>query len=756
MEDWLCHFWGGKRVRYILTQDSFFRQLEQSGIHLNAEQKRAVCHREGPLVVFAGPGSGKTTVLTCRAAYLLEVCGVAPKELLIVTFTRAAAEEMRQRLAQLPGIGEERAKACEMGTFHSVFLRILLRYYGTVPKLMEEKEQRHLLRQILRESGADCSDEEIADLLQKIGLCKNNLIWPERIQAKKKENRLFRERFSLYEQEKRARGWWDFDDILLECHRLLCTQPHILEEYRQKYRYILVDEFQDTNWAQYEVLRLLAAHRNLSIVGDDDQAIYRFRGSRAELLLDFERNFAGTTKVVLAHNYRSTEAIIAASRRLIEHNRKRQRKDFRGRGVTGESPRVIRPENEAEEAAWILDDIEQNYKQGIHLEEHAVLYRTNIQSQAFVDALVQRQIPFSLHDAEGDFYRLWQVRDLLAYLRFAQNPDDAGSLQQIINRPKRYMPQEGWLDRAWLLSREKGVSLLDSMQQLPGLEVYQKKKLQKLVQDIKKLEKLPPSRALDYIRKEIGYDAYLQEYAERTGNPLPLVLQPVEAFAQTAGAFNTIEGLLQHVANVQESVKQASQSSTGIQLMTFHRAKGLEFHSVYLIGLLHHLVPHERAVEERWREEAWEEERRLLYVGMTRAKERLLLFAPQRYQGKKAHPSPFLKETGLFSPEPPPFSLRQKLKRKGREIQQDDPLRLSPQERLQQAIRQYGHVTFSHQAVLVHKEYGPGFLVDVQKLAEGSGRRATVRFSQQDELQLHLELSLFLGILRVEGEGKER
>ncbi|MGZ4163490.1 MAG: ATP-dependent helicase, partial [Tumebacillaceae bacterium] len=306
----------------MMKEPAFFEQLSTVGIHLNEEQREAVRHVAGPLVVFAGPGSGKTTVLTCRTAYLLQVAQVYPGEMLIVTFTRAAAEEMQSRVAAMPGIGQQAVRAAEIGTFHSVFMRMLVQNNGRVPQLIEDAEQRTIIRNLLREQGQDGDDEEVAEALQKIGLCKNNLIMPDRIKATKPENQKFRDLFSGYEEAKRKADRWDYDDILVQCYYMLKSNPAVLERYQRRFRYILVDEFQDTNLAQYEVIKLLGAHGNVCIVGDDDQSIYRFRGSRVEFLLDFESTFSGAKKVILATNYRSIEPVIETSSRLILHNRK--------------------------------------------------------------------------------------------------------------------------------------------------------------------------------------------------------------------------------------------------------------------------------------------------------------------------------------------------------------------------------------------------------------------------------------------------
>jgi DNA helicase-2/ATP-dependent DNA helicase PcrA len=750
----------------ILSETGFFEGIANNGIRLNPEQREAVRHVAGPLVVFAGPGSGKTTVLTCRAAYMMQVAGIPANQLLIVTFTRAAAEEMQNRLGKMPGIGEQAVRGTEIGTFHSVFLRMLLQQNGgRMPQLLEETEQRTLIRNLLREAGEDGDDEEVADTLQKIGLCKNNLILPARIKATKPENQKFRDLFAGYERAKARMDRWDYDDILVECYHMLTGNPQALEYYRSRFRYILVDEFQDTNLAQYEVIKLLAGHGNLCIVGDDDQSIYRFRGSRVEFLLDFETLYPEAAKVILATNYRSTDPVIETASRLIMHNRKRQSKHIKGTGREGERPVLIRPEGERDEAEQILTQVEALLADGQEGREIVVLYRTNIQVRAVIDGLVQRDLPFTLHDADGDFYRRWQVRDVLTYFKLALEPDDLDGLTAIINRPKRYLYPERWVDEVHHIRREQGDTYLEALKKVAGLEPYQRQKVEQLAKDLHKLRFLSPSSALQMIRKEIGYDKYLEEYAQKSGNDLKVATEPLEELEQAVIGHGTIPNFLQHVAEVNETIRRNRNKGEGIQLMTMHKAKGLEFEHVYCIGLVEEMVPHSKAinVEGEKKDAALEEERRLLYVGMTRAKRHLTLSAPIRYHGGKAEPSPFLYETALLQRP-------KRVEIKGTGLQDGVPTgsqlggrfglgsgrsgggagvtTVSPQDRLKSALEKYGTLTLAAGDTLKHRELGMGVVEEIKPLSGDGGRRVLLRFEGRDKpLDVHLELSLFLGLM---------
>ncbi|MBL0387730.1 ATP-dependent helicase [Tumebacillus sp. ITR2] len=758
----------------ILSETGFFEGIADNGIRLNPEQREAVRHVAGPLVVFAGPGSGKTTVLTCRAAYMMQVARIPANQLLIVTFTRAAAEEMQERLGRLPGVGEGIARAAEIGTFHSVFLRMLLQQNGgRMPQLIEDSEQRMLIRNLLREAGGDGDDEEVADALQKIGLCKNNLILPERIKATKPENQKFRDLFAGYEKGKARMDRWDYDDILVECYHMLTSNPSALEYYRRKYRYILVDEFQDTNLAQYEVIKLLAGHGNLCIVGDDDQSIYRFRGSRVEFLLDFEKTYEGASKVILATNYRSTEPVIETASRLILHNRKRQSKHIKGTGREGDRPVLIRPEGERDEAEQILTQVETLLRDGQEAEGVVVLYRTNIQVRAVIDGLVQRELPFTLHDADGDFYRRWQVRDVLTYFRLAMEPDDLDGLVQIINRPKRYLYPERWVDEVHHIRREHGCSYLEALKKVPGLEPYQRQKVEQLAKDLHKLKFQSPSSALQTLRKEIGYDKYLEEYTTKTGNDLKAASEPLEELEQAVIGHGTIPRFLEHVAEVNETIRKNRNKGEGIQLMTMHKAKGLEFEHVYCIGLVDEMVPHSKAinVEGEKRDAALEEERRLLYVGMTRAKRFLTLSAPIRYHGGKAEPSPFLYETGLLQ-RPKKVEIKSSglvdgvpsgsargsllggrygLSAEGRGASGSaGAMSVSPQDRMKAALEKYSALPIQVGDTLQHRDLGAGLVEEIKPVSGDGGRRVSLRMEGRDKpLDVHAELSLYLGLLSV-------
>ncbi|MFC4078125.1 ATP-dependent helicase [Salinithrix halophila] len=682
---------------------------------LNATQSEAVTSGEGTLAVFAGPGSGKTTVLTRRVRALLEK-GVSPEQILVVTFTRAAAEEMERRIR----LGITWGAGFTLGTFHSIFLRLFRRGGVPIPPLLSDRDQHQLIRTLLTAREQPADEEAVANTVSQIGYCKSNLVLPERMKVKKEKNKAFQEIFQAYESAKQERNVWDYDDILLAFCGWLKESANPL---RGRYPYILVDEFQDINRVQFECLRLLLSPGgSLFAVGDDDQAIYGFRGSDPRFMLEVARRFPGAQRVILSTNYRSTDAIIAAGQKLIRHNQNRQEKELSGTGREGSEPDFIQPADEEVEARVILESLEDGV-------ETAVLYRTSTQARAMIDALVREGIPFSVSAGDTVFYRRWQVRDILAYLRLAKDPNDLDALVRIVNKPKRYLFGEEWIDAVWSLARKRNRSVLASLPELPGLAPYRKKALTTLFRQVESLQGMKACEAVEFIRHEIGYDRFLVSYAKDLGQDPLSFTEPVEEMSVAARSFASREELLAHVEKMERVVKEKPVKPR-IHLMTFHKAKGLEFDRVYLIGLHAMTIPHRRSLQgtNKRKNTAWEEERRLLYVGITRAKQELILSASRTRQGKRVGPSPFLREIGCIGGEkdsrPAP--------EKGEKGQ--------PQLRFIREPLVAG-------ATVIHRRWGEGEVLEVETL-EGSapGRKVALRFDH-GMITLHYELSRQLGLI---------
>ncbi|SFJ57208.1 ATP-dependent helicase [Thermoflavimicrobium dichotomicum] len=705
--------------------------------NLNEQQREAVTAPFGPTVVFAGPGSGKTTVLTRRVLYLLEQ-GVQPENLMVVTFTRAAAQEMKERLAQ---IMPEKVQSLMIGTFHSLFLAMLREEGIRIPAFLSPSEQNQWIRQWLEEQEQPTDDETVSTYLNQIGLCKGNLIFPQFMKVQKKKNVVFRDLYQAYEERKQQLGYWDYDDILVAVYRMLQDES-CLHKWQNRCRHILVDEFQDINRVQYEVLiRLAKKHACLFVVGDDDQAIYGFRGSDPSYMLHLRKEFPQLKQIVLSVNYRSTDEIIHISDQLIRKNKERQWKPRKGTGSKGPKPFWLEPDDEEKEAEMIL-----SYSDGM---ETAILYRTATQARAIVDALVRKEIPFSISTGDHTFYQRWQVQDLLAYFRLAYDPNDLDAIVRIINKPKRYLFGEEWIDACWDLSRRTGKSLLDVLPELPGLEHYQVRLLKEMQRKVKDLSALGSVEGIRWIRQEIGYDRYLEKFAEETGNDRTLVFEPVEEMLLAARHCKDGQALLEHVARVEAYLRKPHPEAQ-VHCMTFHKSKGLEFDRVFLIGLHAMYLPHRRSLQvpDHRKQAAWEEERRLLYVAMTRAKSELYLSVSQTRQGKKLGPSPFLKEIGFKEREGD--AAYHEIAATTEERTKRITNHLSRQQLKSQPQLRFAHEELAPGMKIRHIKFGIGTIIQVTPL-EGvaPGRKVLIRFAGQVKT-LHYELSRQLRLLSKE------
>lgn len=708
---------------------------------LNPEQQSAVTSPSSPTVVFAGPGSGKTTVLTRRVLYLLEQ-GIHPQNLMVVTFTRAAAKEMKERILQ---IAPQHGRRLSIGTFHSIFLNMLREMGEQIPRLVPSFEQVQWCKKWLQEKDHPMDDETISTFLNQIGLCKGNLIYPEQLQVKKPQYILFRDLYQAYEQWKQEMSMWDYDDILLAMEQVT-RHSKWLSFWQDRYQHILVDEFQDINKVQYEIIKRLSfEHRHLFVVGDDDQAIYSFRGSDPSFMLRLRDDFP-LRQIILQTNYRSTDEIIQLSEQLITQNRLRQQKKRVGTSIRGLQPLWIQPIDEEEEAEEIVTSLQDGV-------ETAVLYRTGTQARAIIDALVRRQIPFTSAVSDS-FYKRWQVQDLLAYFRLAIQPNDLDSLMRILNKPKRYLFGEEWMDTCWAIARKTNRSLLDSLADLPELKHYQKKHLQDLQTMVLRLQKMTASEGISYILEKIGYKRYLDAYIKETEQDQALIWEPIDEIGLAAKYFDSGQALLNHVDQVVKQMRE-SPPDAKVHLMTFHRVKGLQFERVFLIGLHAMVLPHRRSLQvaEHRKAAAWEEERRLLYVGMTRAKRELIFSVSQNRQGKRVAPSPFLKEINEKFIIPSTALSDQKKADLARSsvIQKKVVSRTSRIQRNQPQL-QFAHESISPGTVITHRKFGEGRIIEVAQI-EGvaPGRKLVVRFAEGVQT-IHYELARQLQLIEVHPE----
>lgn len=609
------------------------------GKKLNTAQQKAVCHETGPMLVLAGPGSGKTTVLLCRISRLLERGLAKPQEILALTFSKAAAEEMKSRFENLNG-----ASGVSFGTFHSIFFRILRSRYGwNVEQIFQEEERRNILRNSIEAEKWDIPDleEYISQFFSQLSLMNSELEQPNRFTPVGMPVEEFRKLYRAYEGYKERHEKLDFDDMLTQCYQLLREDAAVREYWQRKYKFILVDEFQDVNQAQFACLQILAEkHQNLFVVGDDDQSIYAFRGARPDFLLHFPTLYPVAKKVTLNTNYRSTERIVNLAERVIGNNEVRFVKNMKGIGEAGDKVTFFLAEDAAKEAAHIAEKIGRLLDEGVPLTEIAVIYRTNLQGGAFARELYKRGIPYDLRDNSGNVYEHWVAKDLLAYLLLAENEESDSALRRILNKPKRYIGKD-------LLAEAETMpyTLLRSFFVCPSLKGWQEENLENLRIDLNQIRKRTPYDAVKYIRKVIGYDEYLEEFAAYRRTSAQVLQEIADEIMETAKDCADVRSFREQLERLSLQMKEQSrkkgQKRNGVALMTMHGAKGLEFRAVFLPSLVEGIVPHEKGMD------TVAEERRLFYVAMTRASEKLCLSAIlQRYE-KERKPSRFLAEMGL-------------------------------------------------------------------------------------------------------------
>jgi DNA helicase-2/ATP-dependent DNA helicase PcrA len=599
---------------------------------LNPAQREAVLHTEGPLLVVAGAGSGKTRVLTHRVAHLIAAVGVQPNEILAITFTNKAAGEMRSRLEDLlPDV----ARRIWILTFHAACGRILRREaprlgYKTNFTIYDQADQVRLVKQCLEELERDPKRFPAKGIHEHISAAKNQLIGPAEYRNRVDSfyDQTVAEVYDLYQRRLFAANAVDFDDLLMLTVDVLERFPEAKERWQKAFRYILVDEYQDTNHAQYRLLQLLAEkHRNVCVVGDPDQSIYAFRGADIRNILEFERDFGETTTIPLEQNYRSTNTILRAANAVISHNRERKPKNLWSDLGDGDPVRVLEVEDEHAEARFVASELAALVDQGVNGSEIAVFYRTNAQSRVLEDILVRQEIPYQVIGGPR-FYERAEVKDLIAYLQVIDNPFDAVSLQRIANRPRRGIGDAS-LARLQSYADGHGLSLWEALEfpEEAGLGPAQARSVNALRTLIQSLQAGALELAVDELVERTldrsGYRAALE--AERTIEAQGRIenLQELVGVAQEYEASApepNLSTFLQEISLFSDQDALRDQQSL-VTLMTLHNAKGLEFRAVFMIGMEEGVFPHSRSLEEN----SLEEERRLAYVGMTRAKEWLTL-----------------------------------------------------------------------------------------------------------------------------------
>ena len=604
--------------------------------HMNEAQKKAAAHGRGPLLVLAGPGSGKTLVITSRTKYLIEECQVPPEHILVITFTKAAAVSMRERFY---GLMRGKRPPVTFGTFHAVFFQILKHAYGyTADAVAREEQKCQFIRETAKKLGIDAPDEAefIRGMLGEISYVKNEGIEPEHCLSSSCPREVFPRFFREYDRRMKAEGLLDFDDMLIYCRELLTERKDILGAWQQKYRYILVDEFQDANSVQYEIVRMLAGPSgNLFLVGDDDQSIYRFRGANPKLMRQFTEDYPEAGTVLLDINYRSGADILEKSSNLISHNRDRFKKQIRPYRETSIPVQIHSFPDVAKENEFLLQNIKEKHEAGISYRELAVLFRTNIQPRQLLEKLMAHHIPFRVRDGLPDIYSHFIARNLIAYIRLGMGERSRDLFLAVMNRPNRYISREA-VDKPRIF-------FADLLNYYSGKK-WMEERIHAFEEDVGCLEGMTPYTAVHYIRKVIGYEAYLKEYAKERGINQEELLDILEELQEAAKEYTSYEAWFFHIEDYKREwsgqMEQLAVDREAVQLMTMHSSKGLEFGTVYITEANEGLNPYKRSVTE----EEIEEERRLFYVAMTRAKDELHICTVQERCGRRSQPSRFLGE----------------------------------------------------------------------------------------------------------------
>lgn len=606
---------------------------------LNHAQTEAVAHNKGPCMVLAGPGSGKTLTIAKRIEYLIMKHKVRPEEILVITFTKYAAWEMKNRTRSICGPS---SYAVTFGTFHGIYYGILKWAYRlNQSNLLSDEEKYRILREILpgidwdQEPEADEEKDYLQELAIEIGNVKNNCMDIEEYEPVKYTTEKFRKLYRTYEETKKKYRKIDFEDMLIQCRDLFMKRPDILKKWQEKFQYILVDEFQDVNQAQYDVVRMLAAPQdNLFVVGDDDQSVYGFRGAKPGIMKEFMKDYPKARQILLDVNYRSSGYIVKGALRVIGNNKIRFEKKIEAFRKPDETVHVQEVKDPVQEAEYALERIREYREKGVSYTEMAVLYRTNVDARAMSELMTEYQIPFVMKEHLNNIYEHFIALDMISYLRLSQGEYDRKYFLQIANRPNRYLTRE---------SMKTGNVSYESLRRYYRDKDWMVDRIDQLEWDMKMICDKTPYAAIQYIRKRMGYDEFLKEYAAYRKISSEDLFAVLEEIWQNSKGYGTIKEWFEHIESYGKMLKEQNKKNgekEGVNLMTMHAAKGLEFDTVFVIEANEGSCPYKKATAD----EEIEEERRLFYVAMTRAKRKLVISYVKEKNGKDLLPSRFVSE----------------------------------------------------------------------------------------------------------------
>lgn len=605
-------------------------------------QRRAIGHVQGPALILAGPGSGKTTVVTNRVQYLVRDCHISPSSILVITFTKAAATEMKERFLRLMEKSADAPRGygnVSFGTFHAVFFTILKLSYGfTAGNILREEVRYQYLKESVERQRLEIDDENefLAGISAEISLIKNERIPIETYFSKNCSEEIFRKIYTEYEERKKCARLVDFDDMLTYTWELLSKRADILTVWQQKYQYILVDEFQDINRIQYDILKLLALpQNNLFIVGDDDQSIYRFRGADPSIMLNFPKDYPNAAQILLNDNFRSTRQIVEAAGRVVRWNQARFPKEITARGGDGPAVRVLPFPDQQQECLYILKEIQDWKNAGKNLRDAAVIFRTNTQPRLLVQKLMEYNVPFRMRDTMPNLFEHWIAKNLFCYIRLAMGSQLRRDLLPVLNRPKRY------LNRECLPGERIDWELM--------LEYYEDKdyvcdRIERLRYDLRMLGRMGPYAAINYIRHVVGYEEYLREYAQFRRMNADDLIEILNELQQSARDYRTYDEWFEYMEKykrqMEELRRRQQEVKDGVHLTTMHSSKGLEYEKVWILDAAEGVTPYKKAVLDA----DMEEERRMFYVAMTRAKRELVICWSKKQNSHEARLSRFVEE----------------------------------------------------------------------------------------------------------------
>ena len=741
---------------------------------LNESQRAAVEYIDGPSLVIAGAGSGKTRVLTYKIAYLISHAGIRPWEIMALTFTNKAAREMKERIALL--VGADEARLLRMGTFHSIFSHILRIEAETLGytrdfTIYDESDSKSLCRTVIKELQLDEKIYKPGDVLKRISAAKNNVsptpsATPYRIVGySDEETRNLSAIYAEYAQRCRKSNAMDFDDLLVKTYQLFEHYPEVLEKYRQQFRFILVDEYQDTNFIQQQILLQLVRDGNICVVGDDAQSIYAFRGARIDNILNFQKLFAGTRLFKLEQNYRSTQCIVRAANSLIHKNVKQIDKDVYSRNEEGDKLILRELSSDREEASFVIGDIKKKVDSGMSYDDFAILYRTNAQSRTFEEELRRNGIDFQIYGGMS-FYQRKEIKDVVAYLRLIVNPNDEEAFKRIINYPARGIGNTT-VNKIAADAREQGISMWDAAAAVPKCADFRN-----LISSFHERIYTDDAYTIgkDIIRQSgISQDVHSSmepEYLSKQEN-LEEFVGSLQEFVETRreqGEPTDIVDFLKDVALLTD--RDIEQEKPCVKLMTIHSAKGLEFPCVYIVGLEENIFPSPQSVDSMRK---LEEERRLFYVAITRAEKHCIMtYAKMRYRYGKmefSSPSRFLRdidsdllETGRPSSKNslPPRRQPVSVVPSFRESRNLTPIRQQPSSfnpqpsdiiphtssishHTSSIIHHTSSALFSVGDAVVHERFGDGIVTAIE--GSGDSQKAIVNFTYSGTKQLLLKFA---------------